>query len=289
MPWGISESCYNAVDMNQTYQYRGFGVPGLGFKRGLAEDLVVAPYATALALTVVPRDACHNLQNLASAGFLGDYGMYEAIDYTPSRVLPGTTHAVVRCFMAHHQGMSLLGFAHVLLDAPTQRRFLSDPLVRTTELLLQERVPKHTVIVHPRTDEGTGAAGLVAGEAGSTHRVYTDPSSPLPEVHLLSNGRYHVMATHAGGGYSRWRDLAVTRWREDATCDGHGSFVYLRDRETGSFWSTRPSAGARARPTGTRRSSCRRARSTAGSTTGSKPTPRSASRPRTTSRSVASP
>ena len=238
VPWGISESCYNAVDMNQVYQYRAFGVPGLGFKRGLAEDLVVAPYATALALTVVPRDACRNLQALASAGFLGDYGLYEAVDYTPGRVLPGTNHAIVRSFMAHHQGMSLLGLAHALLDGPMQRRFLSDPLVRTTELLLQERVPKHTVIVHPRADEGIEAGRAAVGEAGAVHRVYTDPNTPLPEVHLLSNGNYHVMATHAGGGYSRWRDLAVTRWREDATCDGYGSFIYLRDRETGSYWST---------------------------------------------------
>jgi len=238
VPWGISESCYNAVDMNQIYQYRGFGVPGLGFKRGLAEDLVVAPYATALALTVMPRDACRNLQALVSAGFLGDYGLYEAVDYTPSRVLPGTDHAVVRCFMAHHQGMSLLALAHALLGAPMQRRFLSDPLVRTTELLLQERVPRHTVIVHPRVDEGAERARAAATDLGAAHRVSTDPNTPLPEVHLLSNGRYHVMATHAGGGYSRWGDLAVTRWREDATCDGYGTFIYLRDRETGSYWST---------------------------------------------------
>ncbi len=136
--------------MNQVYQYRAFGVPGLGFKRGLAEDLVIAPYAAALALTVVPRDACRNLQTLAAAGFLGDYGLYEAIDYTPSRVLPGANHAVVRCFMAHHQGMSLVAFSHALLDGPMQRRFLSDPLVRTAELLLQERVPKHAVTVQPR-------------------------------------------------------------------------------------------------------------------------------------------
>jgi len=238
VPWGISESCYNAVDMNQVYQYRGFGVPGLGFKRGLAEDLVVAPYATALALTVAPRDACRNLQALAGAGFLGDYGLYEAIDYTPSRVLPGTDHAVVRCFMAHHQGMSLLALGHALLDGPMQRRFLSDPLVRTTELLLQERVPRHTVVVHPRADEGAEAGRAAATEAGAVHRVVGDPNTPLPEVHLLSNGRYHVMATHAGGGYSRWHDLAVTRWREDATCDGYGTFVYLRDRDTGDYWST---------------------------------------------------
>ena len=238
VPWGISESCYNAVDVNQVYQYRAFGVPGLGFKRGLADDLVIAPYATALALTVVPRDACRNLQTLTGEGFLGDYGLYEAIDYTASRVLPGTNRTVVRSFMAHHQGMSLLAYAHALLDGPMQRRFLSDPLVRTTELLLQERVPKHAVHVHPREGQMAETGRAAAAEAGAVHRVLTDPNTPLPEVHLLSNGSYHVMATHAGGGYSRWRDLAVTRWREDATCDGYGTFIYLRDLKSGSYWSS---------------------------------------------------
>ena len=238
VPWGISESCYNAVDMNQVYQYRAFGVPGLGFKTGLADDLVIAPYAAALALTVAPREACRNLQTLGSSGFLGDYGLYESIDYTPSRVLPGTTHAVVRSFMAHHQGMSLLAFAHSLLDRPIQRRFVSDPLVRTAELLLQERIPKQSLTVHPRAGEPAEVAGLPAAEAAAVHRVLPDPNTPSPEVHLLSNGSYHVMATNAGGGYSRWRDLAVTRWREDATCDCYGTFVYLRDRDTGRYWST---------------------------------------------------
>ena len=218
VPWGISESCYNATDMHQVYQYRAFGVPGLGFKRGLGDDLVIAPYASALALTVMPREACRNLQTLADHGFLGAYGFYEAIDYTPSRVPRGKHHAIVRTFMAHHQGMSLLAFAHVLLDQPMQRRFMSDPLARATELLLQERVPKKGATLHPHAAEVSAAARPPAAEAGAIMRVFTDPNTPIPEVHLLSNGRYHVMATHAGGGYSRWRDLAVTRWREDATC-----------------------------------------------------------------------
>ncbi len=238
VPWGISESCYNAVDMNQVYQYRAFGVPGLGFKTGLADDLVIAPYATALALMIVPREACRNLQTLSANGVLGDYGLYEAVDYTPSRLLPGTGHSLVRSFMAHHQGMSLLAIAHTLLDAPIQRRFVSDPLVRTAELLLQERIPKQTVTVTPRAGEPAEAGGPPALETTGIHRVLTDPNTTQPEVHLLSNGSYHVLATHAGGGYSRWRDLAVTRWREDATCDNHGTFVYLRDRETGRYWST---------------------------------------------------
>jgi len=238
VPWGISESCYNLTDTNQVYQYRAFGVPGLGFKRGLGDDLVIAPYASALALTVAPHQASRNLQTLAEQGFLGAYGFYEAIDYTRSRVPRGRSYVVVRSFMAHHQGMSLLAFAHVLLGQPMQRRFMSDPLVRATELLLQERVPKRGATLHPHAAEVSAAARPPAEDAGAATRVFTDPDSPSPEVQLLSNGRYHVMVTHAGGSYSRWRDLAVTRWREDATCDGWGTFVYLRDRDSGRTWSS---------------------------------------------------
>ncbi|OZA11760.1 MAG: cyclic beta 1-2 glucan synthetase, partial [Hydrogenophilales bacterium 17-62-8] len=237
VPWGISESCYNATDMHQVYQYRAFGVPGLGFKRGLGDDLVIAPYATALALTVMPNEACRNLQTLAELGFLGAYGFYEAVDYTPSRVPRGKPHAIVSAFMAHHQGMSLLAFAHVLLDQPMQRRFMADPLARATELLLQERVPKKGATLHPHAAEVSAAAHPPSADAGSIMRVFTTTQTQLPEVHLLSNGRYHVMATHAGGSTSRWRELAVTRWREDATSDGWGTFIYLRDRNSGRYWS----------------------------------------------------
>jgi len=238
VPWGISESCYNATDIHQVYQYRAFGVPGLGLKRGLGDDLVIAPYATALALTVMPLAACRNLQTMASNGFLGDYGFYEAVDYTPSRVPRGKHHAIVRVFMAHHQGMSLLAFEHALLNRPMQRRFMSDPLARATELLLQERVPKLGASLHLHAAEVSANARPAAAESGEIMRVFTDPNTTIPEVHLLSNGSYHVMATHAGGGYSRWRELAVTRWREDTTADGWGTFIYLRDRDSGRYWSS---------------------------------------------------
>ncbi len=238
VPWGISESCYNATDIHQVYQYRAFGVPGLGFKRGLGDDLVIAPYASALALTVMPREACRNLQTLAAKGFLGAYGFYEAVDYTPSRVPRGKNHVIVRSFMAHHQGMSLLAFEHVLLNRPMQRRFMSAPLIRATELLLQERVPKKGATLHPHAAEVSASAHPPVAEAGAIMRVFTDPDTPIPEVHLLSNGRSHVMVTHAGGSYSDWRGLASSRWREDATSDCWGTFIYLRDRETRRYWST---------------------------------------------------
>ncbi|MBX3415811.1 MAG: cyclic beta 1-2 glucan synthetase [Pirellulales bacterium] len=248
VPWGISESGYNTIDLHKTYQYRAFGVPGLGLKRGLAEDLVIAPYASALALMVEPEAACRNLERLSHEGQQGEYGFYEAVDYTPSRLPPGTESVTVRQFMAHHEGMSLLALAFVLLDKPMQRRFLADPALRAAALLLQERVPKATAPVFPHASEAN-ATRLATAEETGTMRVFTDPNSTAIEAHLLSNGRYHVAVTSAGGGYSRWRDLAVTRWREDATCDNHGSFCYVRDTEREMTWSnswqptTRPTKG----------------------------------------------
>lgn len=238
VPWGISESCYNFTDLQQVYQYRGFGVPGLGFKRGLGDDLVIAPYASALALMVMPREACQNLQTMAINGFMGTYGFYEAIDYTPSRVQRGKNHAIVQSFMAHHQGMSLLAFEHVLLDRPMQRRFMSLPIARATELLLQERLPKKVSRLHPHDAEVNATANPPTKDEGVILRMFTDPNTLIPEVHLLSNGRYHVMVSNSGGGYSRRGDLDVTRWREDATSDCWGTFIYLRDLDTGRYWST---------------------------------------------------
>jgi cellobiose phosphorylase len=237
VPWGISESCYNITDARGIYQYAAFGVPGLGLKRGLADDLVVAPYASVLALMVAPRQACQNLETLAGNGYHGAYGLYEAIDFTPTRVPRGKTCAPLRSFMAHHQGMSLLALTYLLLNRPMQRRFLSDPYFKASELLLHERIPKVASPLQPHAAE-VSAARKPPATAASTMRVFPTPHTPIPEVHLLSNGRYHVMATNAGGGYSRWKDLAVTRWREDATCDGWGTFCYLRDAATGALWSS---------------------------------------------------
>ena len=236
MPWGMSESGYNAIDQHKTYQYRAFGVPGLGLKRGLVEDQVVAPYASALALMVAPEAACRNLERLAADGQQGPYGFYEAVDYTPSRLPPGVERVTVRQFMAHHEGMSLLALAYVLLDRPMQRRFLADPMLRAAVLLLQERVPTAVAPVYPHATEAS-ATRVASGEETGSMRVLTDPNSATVEAHLLSNGRYHVAVTSAGGGYSRWRDLAVTRWREDATRDSYGSFCYVRDLNSGAVWS----------------------------------------------------
>jgi cyclic beta-1,2-glucan synthetase len=234
LAWGVSESCYNLVDNSLTYQYKAFGVPGLGFKRGLGQDLVIAPYATVMALMVNPLESYRNLQRMKDEGLEGRYGFYESIDYTPVRLSRDQSRAVIQTFMAHHQGMGFLSLAYLLLNQPMQRRFEADVHFQTSLLLLQEQVPKTTGFYTGSAD--TEDITPVAGT--SDIRVITSPDTIVPEVQLLSNGRYHVMVTNAGGGYSRWKDLAVTRWREDGTTDPWGSFCFIRDVEMGEYWST---------------------------------------------------
>ena len=236
VPWGISEAAYNAWDVHFTYQYSNFGVSGLGLKRGLSEDLVVAPYATALAAMVEPAAALENFERLTATGALGHYGFYESIDYTASRLPEGESFAVVKAYMAHHQGMTIVALANLLLESTMRRRFAADPAVQATDLLLQERTPRTVAVARPVPEEG--AARLhVRDEVPPVLRRFRSPHDPTPRTHLLSNGRYCVMMTAAGSGYSRWRGFDVTRWREDTTRDPWGSYVFLTDAESGKTWS----------------------------------------------------
>jgi len=234
LPWGLSESCFSMVHANMDYMYRAFGVPGLGLKRGLADDYVVAPYASIMALMIEPDEAYENLKEMSLQGFEGKWGFYEAIDYTASRLQRGQTESVVKAFMAHHQGMSLLSLDYLLRDQPMQKRFQADLRFQTSLLLLQEKIPQITTYFAPMVD----ITDLPSETVNTDLRVIPTSDTLVPEVQLLSNGRYHVMVSNAGGGYSRWKDTAVTRWREDGTCDNWGSFCYIRDLETGAFWSS---------------------------------------------------
>ncbi|HTL60005.1 MAG TPA: glucoamylase family protein [Nitrospira sp.] len=236
VPWGVSESAYNARDLDLTYQYSSFGVPGLGLKRGLIDDVVVAPYAASLAAMIDPAAATQNFGRLAEAGGRGSYGFYEALDYTGTRVPEGKDVAIIRAYMSHHQGMSLVAIANVLNDGVMRSRFHAEPMVRATELLLQERTPRDVPVARPRAEE-VSAAAHIRDLIPPVLRRFTSPHEATPRTHLLSNGRYAVMLTGAGSGYSRWRDIAVTRWREDATRDCWGSYIFLRDTHTGYVWS----------------------------------------------------
>ncbi|CAN7750332.1 glycosyl transferase [Cupriavidus necator] len=236
IPWGISESAYNARDREFTYQYSNFGVPGLGLKRGLSENAVIAPYATGLAAMVDPQAARGNYRRLAELGALGRYGFYEALDYTRARLAESETVAIVRSFMAHHQGMTIVAIANALHNGLMRERFHREPMIQACELLLQERMPRNVAVAHPRAEEVKASAATVLPQDSAVRR-FTAPPTGNPVTHLLSNGRYTVMLTTTGMGYSRWRDLAVTRWREDATRDDSGSLIFLRDTQNGITWS----------------------------------------------------
>ncbi|GAC1652373.1 MAG: hypothetical protein NVS4B3_14480 [Gemmatimonadaceae bacterium] len=238
VPWGISESAYNVRDRHETYQYRAFGVPDLGIKRGLALNVVVAPYASALALAVAPREALRNLAALEREGALGTFGFRDALDYT--RPDPGASRAIVRTFMAHHLGMSLVAF-HNALDLVGgegiwQRRFMAEPLVRATTLLLDERVPRRYAPRPPQSDATDYVPGRTARVAAVV-REFDTADTAEPRINVLGGPAYSVLLTNAGGGYSRSNGLDVFRWRADPTRDNTGQSVYVRDVTSGNVWS----------------------------------------------------
>ncbi len=235
VPWGISESGFYYFDNNQAYQYRAFGVPGLGFKRVTGDDLVISPYASMLALPFATQSVLHNLEHLKKLNMVGLYGLYEAVDFTAERLSTGQDYAIVRSYMAHHQGMILLSLCNSLCGKSMIRRFHSDPRVETVKILLQEQTPIRAPIerIQPKM-------------IGTIHPIKTavsldawevKPEAPHPQVHYLSNGNYSLLITAAGSGFSRWHDIDLTRWRADATLDQYGSWIYIKNRETHQFWS----------------------------------------------------
>jgi cyclic beta-1,2-glucan synthetase len=238
VPWGISESAYHAQDLDGNYQYRAFGVPGLGLKRGLADDLVIAPYASFLAAPLAPEAVLANLEHLRAAGLEGQYGFYEAIDYTVDRLPKDRTGGMaLPTYMAHHQGMSLVALDNAINGSAMQNRFHADPRVQAAELLLQERIPHLVPLTNPPIEKAEHIPATRRLPALLVRR-YVTPHTLSPRTHFLSNGSYAVMLTNAGGGYSRRQNLAMTRWREDITTDAWGAFIYVRDLDSGDVWST---------------------------------------------------
>ena len=236
IPWGISEAAYNARDPELTYQYTNFGVPGLGLKRGLGQNTVVAPYATVLAAQFMPREAVENLERLTAIGALGRYGYHDAVDFTPARVPEGTDHQVVYNYMAHHSGMSIVAVANAVFEGRMRDRFHSDPVIEAAELLLQEKAPRDIPASTVRTEADERVKGVPVEQSPDT-RLVLNPAAALRSTSLMSNGRYSVMVTATGSGYSRWGEMAVTRWQADPTEDRLGTYIFLRDTSTNDWWS----------------------------------------------------
>ncbi|GBE14033.1 N,N'-diacetylchitobiose phosphorylase [bacterium BMS3Abin14] len=236
VPWGISESAYADLDASKIYQYQAFGVPGLGLKRGLDEDLVVAPYATMLALSLVPAEAIGNLNRLAGMGLYGRFGFFESIDFSRRKKRQGDKGVIVRTYMAHHQAMGFLAIDNALHNQVMQRRFHSDVRVKALEPLLYERIPPNPSLFHVRARE-QASSSVMPTEFVPAESKFRTPHTALPKTQIISNGNYSLMVTNAGGGYSRWRGIDLTRWRADTTRDAWGTFCYIRDLETDRVWS----------------------------------------------------
>ncbi len=236
IPWGVSEAGYNARDINFNYQYGPFGIPGLGLKRGLRDELVISPYSTMLAAMVLPKESLANLIHFEKLSVLGNYGFYESIDYTPERIPKNKKSVILKSYMAHHQGMSLVSINNLLNNSIMQRRFHAEPRVKAVQLLLQERIPVVIQIAKPRAEE-THIESFSRITEHHHSRIYTDPSLSTPRTQILSNGNYSVMMSTAGSGFSKCEERMVTRWKEDPTQDNWGQFIYIQSMESQKVWS----------------------------------------------------
>ncbi|WP_433849042.1 GH36-type glycosyl hydrolase domain-containing protein [Brucella pseudogrignonensis] len=235
LPWGISEAAFNARDAHMNYQYSNFGVPNLGLQRGLSRNAVIAPYASLLAAQYQPAAAVANLKRLAKLGALGRYGFHDSVDFTPSRVREGETCAVVKNYYAHHHGMSIIAVNNVIFEGRMRERFHSDPVIEAAELLLQEKAPREIPMIYAKTENPMRVDS--GGFDDAPMRIIDEPFKAPRTTHMMSNGQYALMVTANGSGYSRWHNWDITRFHADASEDLQGSFLFLRDMESGYWWS----------------------------------------------------
>jgi cellobiose phosphorylase len=239
VPWGISESGFSGVDFHRTYQYNAFGVPGLGLKRGLADDLVISPYSSLLAVMIEPHAALQNLRRIEQIGGRGELGFFEALDFTPERLRNDENCHMVRSFFAHHQGMSLAAINNLLNSGILQKRFHSDSLIKAYEILLHEQFPKRVSLILPHQAEV-----LSLGEKHEAQRVdasqrFENALSPTPKLRLLSNRRLSTVIDDAGNGGTFLTDnIQLTRYRTDEQFGRFGFYIYIKNLKNKKFWST---------------------------------------------------
>lgn len=239
VPWGISESAFFSFDIQTNYQYKAFGVPGLGLKRGLSKDMVVSPYSTFMALAIDFKSSISNLKIMKSKGFNGVYGLYEAIDFTKSRIPYNEEFSIVKSYMSHHQGMSLISLNNTLTNKKMQKRFHREPRIKSIELLLQEQVPLIEYTFNPNIEEiSEEKIAGISRKKGEEPIIYSNPNTRMPRTSFISNREYSVMLTLSGSGYSKFNNIHLTRWREDPTVDMYGSFIYVQNLNSGDVWST---------------------------------------------------
>ncbi len=233
IPWGISESAFNLKDLNSNYQYKAFGIPWLGLKRGLADDMVISPYSTFLSMMDVPKHAINNLRLLEKEGLYDKYGFYESIDYTPSRLKTDEVSSVVKTYMAHHQGLSLLSINNFLKDNILQKRFYNNPEIEAIDILLQERMPAKMIITKEKKEKIEKPK--IVSDGNYIERVYQKTGTLPINIDFLSNDNYQICIDENGEGYSKYKNKLVTSYKETSELN-QGVFFYIKNTRTKKIW-----------------------------------------------------
>ena len=235
IPWGISEAAFNLRDLNNNYQYKAFGVPWLGLKRGLADEMVVSSYGTILAINDCPNETIQNLKELEKQGMYNRYGFYESIDYTLSRLKKGETSAVVKTYMAHHQGLILLSINNLFNKNILQQRFIANPEMQSVNILLEERMPEN-VIITKEQKEKVEKVKTIDYETYAV-REYNKPYDKLNNINIISNEDYSVIIDQKGNGYSKYKDIVINRFKQTDD-EEQGIFFFFKNIKTKRIWSS---------------------------------------------------
>ena len=237
IPWGISEAAFNLKDFNNNYQYKSFGVPWLGLKRGLEDDMVVAPYSVFLSLNYVPKQAIENLKELEKENMCDKYGFYESIDYTISRLKYGKKYEPVKTYMAHHQALSLLSINNFINNNILVKRFMDNPEIEAIDILLQERIPEKAII----TKEKKEKIEKVKPKDYQNYMelAYTKIDNNLNRANVISNGSYTVCTKENGEGFSKYNGILVNRFKETADYK-QGILFYIKDVSNKRVWVNTP-------------------------------------------------
>ncbi|MHB8963881.1 MAG: GH36-type glycosyl hydrolase domain-containing protein, partial [Saccharofermentanales bacterium] len=237
VPWGISEAQYYRFDTDANYQYRAFGVSELSFQSIMQSNLVIAPYATMLALSIMPKETIENMKLLISLGAEDEYGFFESIDFTVPDTSQHKRYSIIRSYMAHHQGMSLVSIDNAVNKNIMQKRFHQEPMIQATEVLLEEYNPANLFTLNNK-EYNLKINPVAYAQNFYESRTYHNPSLTYPSAHVLCNDHYMMMLTTGGGGFSKCDRYMINRWRSDVACNLYGTFFYVRDLATKKVHST---------------------------------------------------
>ena len=234
IPWGFSEAAFNLKDLNNNYQYKAFGIPWLGLKRGLSEEIVVASYGSIMALNQAPKEVIKNLKKLQSSNMYNKYGFYESIDYTPTRLRKGEEYANVKTYMAHHQGLILLSINNLLNNNIIQKRFMQNPEIKVIDILLQEKMPESLIITKEKKEKVEKVVNI--DYENYTQREINKINNKLKQINVISNNNYTIVMDEKGNGYSKYNDILINRYKPTDDIE-EGIFFYFKNIKSKRIWT----------------------------------------------------